>query len=500
MAAPIFILDYVQGIARKRSFANVSQAVLLARVEGKGSFESKKWLIIRGFATFCADNAAGDASHLLVCGSALDWSRTLHSEMLICLTRQRTKPLFTFTLPNYKSEDQQLSSLGAGVSFKTRVGVFDNSEQLVPRSYELPELSWNTIAGRLETTTIKILKFDARLEASGLAAGWQSRCDMIEAVRAMILDGQMLDVGDLVLHDAGMDVRHPTHELTRAAAALRARRTALARKAPWPLSIDGLAALRGIAPVKADSGGQRQPGRPDRDDEATYLLSADDADPWKAHFAEIDALLDRTNKVLAGETALPKSRSHLVYDPDQDEAEAEDLWLDVVKRTSTWPAVAAAAVTWQAWLDLNLYTRQPWLGLIMAASILRARGLTSALLPLAGGFKRSRFRPQGREGETERLEGFCQVLEEALTVSHKDLDRLVLARELMGRVTAKTRSNSKLPALVELFLSRPLVTVPLGAKLLDVTPKAIDLMLTQLGGALPRELTGRTRYRAWGIV
>jgi hypothetical protein len=44
------------------------------------------------------------------------------------------------------------------------------------------------------------------------------------------------------------------------------------------------------------------------------------------------------------------------------------------------------------------------------------------------------------------------------------------------------------------------VTVPLAAKLLQVTPKAVDLMLAQLGGALPRELTGRTRYRAWGIV
>jgi hypothetical protein len=53
---------------------------------------------------------------------------------------------------------------------------------------------------------------------------------------------------------------------------------------------------------------------------------------------------------------------------------------------------------------------------------------------------------------------------------------------------------------VDLFLSRPLVTVALGAKLLKVTPKAVDLMLAQLGGALPRELTGRTRYRAWGIV
>jgi hypothetical protein len=64
-----------------------------------------------------------------------------------------------------------------------------------------------------------------------------------------------------------------------------------------------------------------------------------------------------------------------------------------------------------------------------------------------------------------------------LSIAHKDLDRLILARELIGRVTAKTRSNSRLPELVELFLSRPLVTAPLAAKLLKVTPKAVDLML-----------------------
>jgi len=70
---------------------------------------------------------------------------------------------------------------------------------------------------------------------------------------------------------------------------------------------------------------------------------------------------------------------------------------------------------------------------------------------------------------------------------------ILRARGLMNRVTAKTRSNSRLPELVDLFLSRPLVTVPLAAKLLKVTPKAIELMLAQLGGALPWELTGRTR-------
>jgi hypothetical protein len=37
---------------------------------------------------------------------------------------------------------------------------------------------------------------------------------MTEAVRVLLLDGHLVDVGDLVLHDAGMDVRHPTHEGT----------------------------------------------------------------------------------------------------------------------------------------------------------------------------------------------------------------------------------------------------------------------------------------------
>jgi hypothetical protein len=37
---------------------------------------------------------------------------------------------------------------------------------------------------------------------------------MTEAVRALILDGHRVEVGDLVLHDADMDMRHPNHELT----------------------------------------------------------------------------------------------------------------------------------------------------------------------------------------------------------------------------------------------------------------------------------------------
>ncbi|WP_114945345.1 helix-turn-helix domain-containing protein [Microvirga calopogonii] len=103
-----------------------------------------------------------------------------------------------------------------------------------------------------------------------------------------------------------------------------------------------------------------------------------------------------------------------------------------------------------------------------------------------------------RASKTARLISY--PLEEAVAIGHKDLDRLSLARALKDRVTRTCRGNSKLPDLAELFPSRPLVTVPLGAKLLKVTPRAFNLMLAQLGGARPRGLSGRTRYRAWGIV
>ncbi len=42
--------------------------------------------------------------------------------------------------------------------------------------------------------------------------------------------------------------------------------------------------------------------------------------------------------------------------------------------------------------------------------------------------------------------------------------------------------------------------VPLAAKLLKVTPKAVDLILVQLGSAPPRGFIVRTCYIAWGSV
>ena len=70
----------------------------------------------------------------------------------------------------------------------------------------------------------------------------------------------------------------------------------------------------------------------------------------------------------------------------------------------------------------------------------------------------------------------------------------------MNRSANRCRSNSRLLELVDLFLSRPLVTVPLGATILKVTPKAIDLMLLQAGRIAAKGIDWPATLSGRGIV
>ena len=98
----------------------------------------------------------------------------------------------------------------------------------------------------------------------------------------------------------------------------------------------------------------------------------------------------------------------------------------------------------------------------------------------------------------QRIGGFLEGVAAAAELGHKEIDRLSLARERLGLKLKGRRSTSRLPDLVGLILSRPLISVPLAARELKVSPQAVEGMLKDLGTL--RELTGRRRYRAWGIV
>ena len=95
----------------------------------------------------------------------------------------------------------------------------------LPPSYEIPDpLPWPAIAGPLAAAEDAVARLDERLAKSSIREGWVARTHFIDAAACLWLEGELVHLDDLVLHDAGMDVRAPTHELTRAHAVLRTRR------------------------------------------------------------------------------------------------------------------------------------------------------------------------------------------------------------------------------------------------------------------------------------
>jgi len=376
-----------------------------------------------------------------------------------------------------------------------------------------------------EAAAIALARCDERLLRAepSLAKGVRERGHALEAQALIGLTGGLCPLEDLCLHDAGMDVRSPTREIARAATILDERRR-LARGAPGELlKPTALRQRFGIA-------GAGEPDRTDRhkigsvdpkgvaapwdridveDDEEDQaddndLHGEEDDDHADPAFADIDALLVRTRKKLDAWNDLSsgEGRKNLtLHDPTYDAPGRFEAWLAVVEEGRGLPGTLAAALALDAWLWLEPSERAGELGFALAATVLRQRGLAAAHLPALGlGLRRGRFRWSPQQALDVRIAGLLGAFAEAAAFGQGDLDRLSLARTVMLRKCEGRRGNSKLAELVDLFVSTPLVTVQMAAARLQVTPQAVEAMLKELGGSLPRELTGRKRYRAWGII
>ncbi|GJE04477.1 hypothetical protein GMJLKIPL_6441 [Methylobacterium isbiliense] len=341
---------------------------------------------------------------------------------------------------------------------------------------------------------------------------------------------------DLVLHDAAMPVRRPTPELARATHILATRRRVAGSRPDWSFTPEGWSALFGAAGrecdelvtphgtslVEASSHSAESDGQPwimprfgddlfAPDDDVEAASSGDDDDLWDEDegpdpdFADIDRLLARSRRTLAeyNDLTTAEGRATLrVHDPQYREAERLAAWRQiVVEDARELPALLAAAIALDAWFALDPSERHPFLGPLLAGALLRRRATSRHHLPsLALGLQESRTPWLKVTSAAERIGGLLRAFEAAAHAAGRDLDRLTLARELMLRRVRGKRGTSRLPQLVDVLVSSPLVTIQSAAKRLGTSPQAIEGMLADLGPACPRELTGRKRYRAWGIV
>ena len=400
-------------------------------------------------------------------------------------------------------------------------------------AYDLADLPLKTLIGPLARAEGLLARLDERVHKSPVRDGLLQRQHFADAASALWLEGEFVHTEDLVLHDAHMDIRTPTHELTRAHAVLRARRRILLHPPDWALSRVGLLVLGGR---EGQGVGGSEPGRPGSGrNAATAASGAGDAvgenlaedtgqeDALAEEMAEIDAVLVRSSRLLADENLAPRAAGDpdagtaghgtkapettsfdrlgpLIRDLDWDEDQRLADWLAVVDevRAETMPAVLSAAIAWDAWQDIEPLQHQHWLGNLLVAALLREGGkVGSHLFCLNAGL---RIVPRERRKSpvrTTRLLAVLDAFAEAAAAGLKELDRLALAKGQMERRLRHRRKNSRLPALIELVLARPVVSAGLIAAELKVSQRAALDLVAELG---IREVTGRGRYRAWGIL
>lgn len=341
--------------------------------------------------------------------------------------------------------------------------------------------------------TAAITRLDERVSRSAVGRGWIERAHFTDAVASLWVDGELVHLEDLVLHDAAMGIRAPTHELTIAYDILRTRRRIAEHDPDWGLSREGLSQLCGkVAELHS--------GTPLA---TKFVEPQDEENPLDQYLAEIDAAVARSEVAISQALNLatpsyPKERDSILYEPDWDENERLAEWQAVLDESVGFPPVLRAVLLLDAWNQLQVLQHAPWLGRLLAGSLLRKEGITTAhLAAFNTGLKQVGRERRASRQQDIRILAMLDAITESGETGLKEHDRLVLAQQQMQHRIAGRRQSSKLPQLVDLVLSRPMVSSGMIAKSLSVTPQGALKIASELH---LRELTGRGRFRAWGII
>lgn len=314
-----------------------------------------------------------------------------------------------------------------------------------------------------------VSRLDERVRSCAFAAGWSSRQDFAEAMAWSWNAGAPVSLEDLILHDEGMDVRMPNEMLRAAHGFVRARRKA-AVGGPGIVSPQGAAWL---------AGRRKQVPSP------APPLAPIALDPARPLLPQLTAELERLRAgVTEGANAAVAEWSRLVALADP-----------------RLPALLQAAVALEGWRIVEPYPREAYVGAFLVGLWLRGRRrVRYGLLGVEAGYREvmRRARPSAGLPPAERLLFWLAVLQAAGDAGGEGLNRLELARQVAVSRIGHRRSHSHLGGLIDLMLERPVVSGPMVAERLKVSPQSARRLIAELGGSVT-EISGQARFRAWRL-
>ncbi|WP_158554857.1 DUF1612 domain-containing protein [Methylovirgula sp. 4M-Z18] len=199
----------------------------------------------------------------------------------------------------------------------------------------------------------------------------------------------------------------------------------------------------------------------------------------------------------------------MIYDPDWNEERDFATWRQVIASAESLggvpplggalplPPTLLAVIALDTWETLQPLQRQPWLGRLLVADLLRQRGKLCALPGLSSGLKAIAWERRRAKDPTTRLIAGLEGIAAMAQAGLKEHERWMTAHEVLKLKLKARRATSHLPDLIDLVMRSPLITTAVVTKTLKISSRSAQALITELG---LRELTGRGRYRAWGIL
>ena len=352
-------------------------------------------------------------------------------------------------------------------------------------AYETPEIRWPPLVTPLARAEDRIARLDERVQKSEIREGWRHRTDYVDVIASMWVEGELIHMEDLVLHDAMMDVRAPSHELTKAHALLRLRRRAGAASVDW----------RNSASAVNDLLGRRQSQTEGLVEETSEPLARA---PASEPSDEIDTALDIIDHALLRTDSILARADFPGEVVDESTTERIKTWLAVVEQTATLPPTLAAVITDDAWTTIAPLGHDLGQGRLMAAALLKVCGKTASHLTLWS--VGARAVPRAARRDRNPLNRYRDGLDSLVAGAEEGMrqhDTWLTAKRLLERKVRGRRSNSHLPALIDLLIANPIVSASTIAAQLHISQRAALSLIAELD---VREITGRGRFRAWGIT
>lgn len=347
--------------------------------------------------------------------------------------------------------------------------------------YRITTLSPQNVLGPLAEAEDSLARLDERILKSEIADGWRNRADFYDATASLWIEGELVSLEDLVLHDAMMDVRAPTEPLARALSVVRLRRHIAASENNWRKSALGVAKLIGRHRKHVDQV------------EQTYDVNVNMDDTLSELLADVDTALSRTTVLLQRR---PTDDDFFQDEESRDEKLSE--WLEVVAETDTLPPTLAAVIAEDAWTQISPLEFDRGEGRLMAAALLAQRRKTKAHFAIwNAGARLVNARLRRDRNPSVRYIAGLNAISAGASEGLRRHDTWLTAKRLLERKARGRRSSSSLPKLIDFLIATPLASASMISKELRISQRAALDLVSILD---VREITGRGRFRAWSIM